>query len=190
MSDKSPTATIVATTACLLGYLTSILLPAISNGAADWEEALPAIALFELGTLVCLALVVKARGKPDRLWLLPTALVAAWGVLGGGITMLSSYSALQFQQGQIEQIQLRSSQGARKDEKGQTLPTHIQDQVQDQLRQSLESAKRHLKESRIGLYLGGLLLLGGVAATGAVTFLLLRKPTASAEPNAPATGGA
>ena len=52
MSDRSPTAGIVGATACLLALLTSVLLPAISNGAADWGEALPAIALFELGTLV------------------------------------------------------------------------------------------------------------------------------------------
>ena len=112
--------------------------------------------------------------------------MAAWGVLGGGITMLSNYSALKFHQGQLEQAEVHHLRGSLQDAKGQSLPAPDQ----ERLRQTVERDQRYVARSRIGLYLGGLLLLGGVAATGAVTFLVLRRRRASAEPNAAADGGA
>lgn len=98
------------TTACVLGLVTSTLLPTISNGAVDERQAWLAVAGCSLGALACLSYLVHAWGQPNRSWLLPTSMMTAWGIVVGSLATLSNLSAFQVYSYQLEQAEMHYRQ--------------------------------------------------------------------------------
>lgn len=180
MNDKKMLIGVVGSTVCLLGLLTSALLPVLSGGSAlDYDDFFPGIVVSALGAGGFLGWIVVACGTPSRNWVLPIGLVAAWGGLVGAASVLSCHAQLLANEGFLRSAEERAERYRRDtvtDDKGDPV---AQQTVRDERDRAQADVARHqaaIQQKKLGRLAGLVFLVVGVAAGVIFVSLKRRRP--------------
>jgi hypothetical protein len=164
---------IVGATASGAALVTGALLPATANGGSAEELlllTLPAV----VGLAGFLGWIVIKAASPSPKWIIPLAVVAAWGVVVGALVVLSNWSAWNFYaedlQSQIEQTErIRQGNSGGKDSDSAETPEQIAE-----IRAEEDESREMVSRSKRSVLWGGVLVLIGIAS-GLVAARLRRK---------------
>jgi len=180
MNDKKLLIGVLGSTVCLLGLLTSALLPVLSGGSAlDYDDFFPGIVVSALGAGGFLGWIVMACGTPSRNWVLPMGLVAAWGALVGAASALSCHAQLSANEGFLRSAEERAERYRGDnvaDEKGDPLSQQTVRDERDRAQADVARLQETVRRKKSGRLAGLVFLVVGVAAGVIFVSLKRRKP--------------
>jgi hypothetical protein len=154
---------IVGATVSGAALVTGALLPATANGGTAEDQlllTLPAV----VGLAGFLGWIVIKAASPSPKWIIPLAVVAAWGVVVGALVVFSNWSAWNFYADDL-QLQIEQTERIRQGNSGDMDPDPpgTPEQIAES-RAEEEESREMVSLSKRSVLWGGVLVLIGLAS--------------------------